>query len=84
MLDDCFLEDQEVIDEESNNMKNSMKRKVDEFVIEYERILNERGYCDEKGKYDSTLKAHVRCCFLHFTTAINGKDSKDYFNAAHH
>ena len=82
LLDDCFLEDQEVIDEESENLKTIRKHKVDDFTNEYETILNERGFCDEKGKYDSSLKAHARRYFLYFDTAKHGKDSKDYFDAA--
>ena len=72
MLNDYLLEDQEVIDEESELLKLRRKNKIDAFADGHEEMLLDNGHCKDKVKIDGSMKAHfvVFSCTLMFNLGL--------------
>ena len=78
-MHECLLEDQEVVDEESELLKFDSKNKIGSFMEGYEEITTKRRHCNDKGKLDGSMKAHCRRVFIHFDTIMRGKYERNYF-----
>ena len=80
MLNECILEDQTVVDEQSEMIKTNRKHEMQEFITEHEKIMKEKGHCKKDGKLDGSMKAHCRRFFTYFDTAMHGNSDKNYFD----
>ena len=58
-LHDCYLEDQDVTDEENEMLKCNRKDKI-EFLNACEETLMAKGHFNDEGKLDGSTKAHCR------------------------
>ena len=80
LLHECLLEDQEIVDKESEMLKFNKKNKIDEFMDGHEEIMKETGHCNNQDKLDGSMKAHCRRVFMKFDTVTHGKSKKNYFD----
>jgi len=79
LLHECLLEDQKVVDEASELLKQQRKNKVDAFLEGFEKIMDEKRFCND-GKLDGSMKAHYRRFFMYFDTVTHGETNRDFFN----
>ena len=84
VLHDCNFFDQDVVDERSADLKATSKIVVSNFLDKYQFLLFKNCFCNEKIKFDGSMKAHFYRYLLYFHNVKQRNSTKDYFSYDEH